>query len=101
MRCARAAARLWCLRRALLCCGPAVAAHGAITCCALREARGGQQATALPPPAAPSGCLACSRHRCVLAGKSEAELFKLGECPLDPGGYFIVRVSVRTCEMGV
>lgn len=32
-------------------------------------------------------------HRCVLANKSEAELFKLGECPLDPGGYFIVRVS--------
>jgi hypothetical protein len=31
--------------------------------------------------------------RCVLANKSEAELFKLGECPLDPGGYFIVRVS--------
>lgn len=31
--------------------------------------------------------------RCVLANKSEAQLFKLGECPLDPGGYFIVRVS--------
>lgn len=29
--------------------------------------------------------------RCVLAGKSEAELARLGECPLDPGGYFIVR----------
>jgi len=29
--------------------------------------------------------------RCVLAGKSEAELAQLGECPLDPGGYFIVR----------
>eukprot|EP00798_Chlamydomonas_sp_ICE-L_P009475 gene9475-32467_t len=29
--------------------------------------------------------------RCVLHGKNEAQLAKLGECPLDPGGYFIVR----------
>ncbi|KAF1780026.1 DNA-directed RNA polymerase, subunit 2 [Phytophthora cactorum] len=29
--------------------------------------------------------------RCVLAGKSEAALAKLKECPYDPGGYFIVR----------
>lgn len=28
---------------------------------------------------------------CVLLGKSDAELAKLGECPLDPGGYFVVR----------
>lgn len=28
---------------------------------------------------------------CVLTGKSDAELAKLGECPLDPGGYFVVR----------
>ncbi|XP_024024074.1 DNA-directed RNA polymerase III subunit 2 [Morus notabilis] len=28
---------------------------------------------------------------CVLYGKDEAELAKLGECPLDPGGYFIVK----------
>lgn len=28
---------------------------------------------------------------CVLKGKDEAELAKLGECPLDPGGYFIVK----------
>lgn len=28
---------------------------------------------------------------CVLKGKDEDELAKLGECPLDPGGYFIVR----------
>lgn len=27
----------------------------------------------------------------MLKGKSEAELARLGECPLDPGGYFIVR----------
>lgn len=31
--------------------------------------------------------------RCVLNGKNEAELARAGECPLDPGGYFIVRVS--------
>lgn len=28
---------------------------------------------------------------CVLYGKDETELAKLGECPLDPGGYFIVK----------
>ena len=28
---------------------------------------------------------------CVLAGKSEAELASLNECPHDPGGYFVVR----------
>ncbi|URD96563.1 DNA-directed RNA polymerase [Musa troglodytarum] len=30
-------------------------------------------------------------RRCVLSGKDEAELSKLGECPLDPGGYFVVK----------
>eukprot|EP00879_Flechtneria_rotunda_P016899 GHRR01017690.1.p1 GENE.GHRR01017690.1~~GHRR01017690.1.p1 ORF type:complete len:405 (+),score=105.87 GHRR01017690.1:321-1535(+) len=30
-------------------------------------------------------------NRCLLANRTEPELFKLGECPLDPGGYFIVR----------
>ncbi|KAK9468485.1 hypothetical protein V1512DRAFT_106102 [Lipomyces arxii] len=29
-------------------------------------------------------------ERCVLAGKSETEMAALMECPLDPGGYFIV-----------
>ncbi|MEW5318773.1 MAG: hypothetical protein WDW38_009966 [Sanguina aurantia] len=29
--------------------------------------------------------------RCVLRGKDHAHLYKLGECPLDPGGYFIVK----------
>ncbi|CAL9153212.1 unnamed protein product [Musa hybrid cultivar] len=29
--------------------------------------------------------------RCALSGKDEAELSKLGECPLDPGGYFVVK----------
>lgn len=28
---------------------------------------------------------------CVLHGKDEAELAKFGECPLDPGGYFVVK----------
>ncbi|XP_006817610.1 DNA-directed RNA polymerase III subunit RPC2-like, partial [Saccoglossus kowalevskii] len=28
---------------------------------------------------------------CVLTGKSPAELAKLNECPIDPGGYFIVK----------
>ncbi|XP_078171952.1 DNA-directed RNA polymerase III subunit 2-like [Carex rostrata] len=28
---------------------------------------------------------------CVLNGKDETELAKLGECPLDPGGYFVVK----------
>ncbi|KMZ68265.1 hypothetical protein ZOSMA_243G00040 [Zostera marina] len=28
---------------------------------------------------------------CVLNGKDEFELAKLGECPLDPGGYFVVK----------
>eukprot|EP00884_Botryococcus_braunii_P009393 jgi/Botrbrau1/18455/Bobra.0072s0038.1 len=30
-------------------------------------------------------------NRCVLNGKTEEELAKLGECPLDPGGYFVVK----------
>jgi DNA-directed RNA polymerase beta subunit len=29
--------------------------------------------------------------RCVLNGKSDKELAALGECPLDPGGYFVVK----------
>ncbi|KAI8324481.1 DNA-directed RNA polymerase III subunit RPC2 [Martensiomyces pterosporus] len=29
--------------------------------------------------------------RCVLTGRNEAEMAKMQECPLDPGGYFIVR----------
>ncbi|CAF2142177.1 unnamed protein product [Brassica napus] len=28
--------------------------------------------------------------RCVLHGKDEEELARLGECPLDPGGYFVI-----------
>ena len=33
--------------------------------------------------------LRCSH--CVLNGKSETEMSAMGECPLDPGGYFVVR----------
>ncbi|KAJ3174991.1 DNA-directed RNA polymerase III core subunit ret1 [Geranomyces variabilis] len=29
--------------------------------------------------------------RCCLTGKSPADMVKAGECPLDPGGYFIIR----------
>lgn len=28
---------------------------------------------------------------CVLTGKDEAELARMKECPLDPGGYFVVK----------
>jgi len=30
-------------------------------------------------------------NKCVLTGKSERELAKMNECPLDPGGYFVVK----------
>ncbi|XP_015694372.2 DNA-directed RNA polymerase III subunit 2 [Oryza brachyantha] len=30
-------------------------------------------------------------YACVLNGRDEAELARYGECPLDPGGYFIVK----------
>ncbi|SJX66214.1 probable DNA-directed RNA polymerase III, 130 KD subunit [Sporisorium reilianum f. sp. reilianum] len=30
-------------------------------------------------------------NKCVLANKSEKELAKMSECPLDPGGYFVVK----------
>jgi len=30
-------------------------------------------------------------NKCVLHNKSEEELARLGECPLDPGGYFVIR----------
>ncbi|GJM89953.1 hypothetical protein PR202_ga06184 [Eleusine coracana subsp. coracana] len=32
---------------------------------------------------------------CILNGKDEAELARLGECPLDPGGYFVVKGTER------
>lgn len=30
-------------------------------------------------------------NKCVLTGRSEADLARMTECPLDPGGYFIVK----------
>lgn len=36
---------------------------------------------------------------CVLRGKDEAELAKIGECPLDPGGYFIVKGNEKVILM--
>ncbi|KAI0316968.1 beta and beta-prime subunits of DNA dependent RNA-polymerase [Amylostereum chailletii] len=30
-------------------------------------------------------------NKCVLTGRSEAELARMSECPLDPGGYFVVK----------
>lgn len=29
--------------------------------------------------------------KCVLTGRKEAELARMSECPLDPGGYFVVK----------
>jgi DNA-directed RNA polymerase III subunit RPC2 len=29
--------------------------------------------------------------KCMLHGKDEAELSAMGECPIDPGGYFVVK----------
>ena len=29
--------------------------------------------------------------KCVLTGKNESELARMSECPLDPGGYFVVK----------
>jgi DNA-directed RNA polymerase III subunit RPC2 len=29
-------------------------------------------------------------NKCVLTGKDEGEMARLNECPLDPGGYFVV-----------
>ena len=36
---------------------------------------------------------------CVLRGKNDRELLALGECPLDPGGYFVVRGQERIILM--
>ncbi|TFY61606.1 hypothetical protein EVG20_g6992 [Dentipellis fragilis] len=30
-------------------------------------------------------------NKCVLTGRSEAQLARMSECPLDPGGYFVVK----------
>lgn len=36
---------------------------------------------------------------CILYGKDETELAKLGECPLDPGGYFVVKGTEKVILM--
>lgn len=30
-------------------------------------------------------------NKCVLTGRTEAQLARMTECPLDPGGYFVVK----------
>ena len=30
-------------------------------------------------------------NKCVLTNKTKAELARMTECPLDPGGYFVVK----------
>ena len=38
-------------------------------------------------------------NKCVLTGKSEAELAQLSECPLDPGGYFICKGNEKVIQI--
>ena len=38
--------------------------------------------------------------RCVLHNKNEPQLAKLGECPLDPGGYFVIRGTEKVSGGG-
>lgn len=40
---------------------------------------------------------ACDSCKCVLTGKSEAELADMKECPYDPGGYFVVKGVEKVC----
>ncbi len=41
--------------------------------------------------------------KCVLYNKTEAQMATMGECPIDPGGYFIVRYHrfslLNTCRL--
>ena len=30
-------------------------------------------------------------NKCVLTGKTDKQLARMNECPLDPGGYFVVK----------
>nr|CAB3480785.1 unnamed protein product [Digitaria exilis] len=39
-------------------------------------------------------------YPCILHAKDEAELARLGECPLDPGGYFIVKGTEKHPYVG-
>lgn len=52
----------------------------------VRKGRNGQGAIAIGRMP-----LMLRSDRCALHGKSEKEMAELGECPLDPGGYFIVK----------
>jgi DNA-directed RNA polymerase III subunit RPC2 len=38
-------------------------------------------------------------NKCILTGKQESELAKLNECPLDPGGYFIVKGNEKVIQI--
>ncbi len=52
------------------------------------------------PDPSPSILLHSLSPRCVLYNKNEAQLAQLGECPLDPGGYFIVRGTEKVGRRG-
>ncbi|CAK9196787.1 unnamed protein product [Sphagnum troendelagicum] len=54
----------------------------------VRRGKEGKQEGALVIGRMPLMLRSC---RCVLSGKNEAQLAKAGECPLDPGGYFVVK----------
>lgn len=30
-------------------------------------------------------------NKCILTGRTDAQLARMQECPLDPGGYFVVK----------
>lgn len=38
--------------------------------------------------------------KCILHGRSDVELSRMGECPVDPGGYFIVKGSEKVAARG-
>ena len=40
----------------------------------------------------------CKVNLTFLQCKSESDFIKVGECPLDPGGYFIIKVFTQNCS---
>lgn len=36
---------------------------------------------------------------CILSGLTDRDLTELNECPLDPGGYFVVNGSEKVCRV--
>lgn len=36
---------------------------------------------------------------CLLNGLTDRDLTELNECPLDPGGYFIINGSEKVCNL--